>query len=318
MANLILVTGAAGFVGGYVLDALRAAGYEDDEVVAAMRAEDAARTGTRNAIALDITDRTSTDEIIGALRPTAIIHLAAIAAPLEASQAPRRAWDVNFTGVMNVAEAALRERPDTRFVFAGSSEAYGGSFLAHERIKEDAALAPRNIYGATKAAADIYLGQLAASGANIVRFRPFNHTGKGQSPDFVAPAFARQIAMIERGAQPPTIKVGNLDALRDFLDVRDVARAYVAGLDEDIARPGSVFNLATGDPVKIGDVLAMLIRETRMPIAIEQEASRMRANEIPRASGDTTHARETLRWGPTVPLAMTLRAVLDDWRARLA
>src|SRR5262249_2343106 len=147
------------------------------------------------------------------LRPDAILHLASIAAPAEAARDPRRCLDVNVTGTFNVAQAALKHAPGATFVFIGSSEAYGASFNHQTApLDEAAALLPLNMYGTSKAAADLLVAQVAREGLHTVRLRPFNHTGAGQSPDYVVSAFAKQIALIERGLQEPVIRVGNLEA----------------------------------------------------------------------------------------------------------
>ena len=141
-------------------------------------------------------------------------------------------------------------------LFVSSSDAYGGSFRAALRVTEDTPLAPMNVYSATKAAADLALGSMAVRGLRVVRLRSFNHTGPGQSAQFAVAAFARQIARIGAGLQPPSLRVGNLDTWRDFLDVRDVCRGYVACIAQrDTLAPGTILNLASGQPRRIGDVL---------------------------------------------------------------
>ena len=144
--------------------------------------------------------------------------------------------------------------PQARFVFVSSSEVYGSSFNEAPSVPlfETAALKPMSVYGATKAAADIMIGQMAHEGLKCVRFRPFNHTGPGQTEAYVVPAFARQLAEIAAGLKPPVISVGNLHAWRDFLDVRDVVRAYAdATIAETPEAYGKAFNLASGRPRQI-------------------------------------------------------------------
>lgn len=308
----ILVTGAAGFVGGYAIAALREA-YPSAEIIPA------GLGGGPESLAFDISDANAARDAIKAAKPTDILHLAAISDPSVAGASPRAAWDINFTGVMNITEAALARDPSTRIVFAGSSECYGASFrTASGPIKESAALEPLNVYGATKAAADIYLGQLASAGASIVRFRPFNHTGPGQAPSFVAPAFATQIAAIEAGAQTPSIKVGHLDVDRDILDVRDVVRAYAMAFDcvVDSVRP-AVMNLSTGAPVKIRRMLEILLGLSDRKITIEPDPARIRSNEIQSIAGDSARAAAILGWKPQIALEQTLKDLLDDCRQRV-
>ena len=181
-----------------------------------------------------------------------------------------------------------------------------------------AAPAPTNTYGATKAAADLAVGALAAEGLRAVRLRPFNHTGPGQSEAFVVPAFARQVARVAAGLQPPVLQVGALDPFRDFLDVRDVCDAYVACLQRaDALEPGVILNLASGVPRRIGDVLDDLLRLAGVQARPETGAALLRPADIPMACGDATLARHLLDWAPRIAWEDTLRDVLADWRTRV-
>ena len=174
------------------------------------------------------------------------------------------------------------------------------------------------VYAATKAAADLALGALAGQRLRVVRLRPFNHTGPGQSADLVIPAFARQVARIAAGLQPPVLEVGNLDTWRDFLDVRDVCAAYVACIDRRATLPpGSILNIGSGRPRRIGDVLAELMTLARVTAEVRVETSRTRGNDVRRTVADAGRARALLGWAPAVPLARTLADVLDDWRQRI-
>lgn len=307
----VLLTGASGFVGGYVHRLLMERAGGRPIVV----------YGALNNTGFDLTDRQATDDAVRALRPAAIIHLAAIAAPRQAHADPRRAWDVNLTGTMNLAEAVMRHVPDARFIHAGSSEAYGASFNGRQGapITEDVALNPVNTYAASKAAADLMIGQMSHDGLRAIRFRPFNHTGPGQADIFVVPAFARQIAEIVVNDAEAVIRVGNLEAQRDFLDVRDVARAYVdAALGAGEWRPGLVFNLSSGTPRSIGSLLNALIAASGRSITVEQDPDRMRTNDLPIAVGANNAAAVHLNWRPEIDFATTLVDVLGDWKMRVA
>ena len=261
----------------------------------------------------DITDRAQVDEIIRRVSPSVVIHLAAISAVPQAREAPRRAWDVNLYGTMNLAEAVLKHCPQARFIFVSSSEVYGGALQVRDgALDETAPLDPLNAYAAAKAAADLMLGQMAREGLNAIRVRPFNHTGPGQTERFVIPAFAAQIARIEAGTQEPVIRVGNLDARRDFLDVRDVADAYLRlALSPRSFEPGLVLNLASGTGRRIGDILDQLVALARVSIRVETDPSRLRASETPFAVADASRIRELLGWKPLIPWSTTLADVLD-------
>ena len=300
----ILVTGASGFVGRHLLAAL-ARSYEGAILATEpfdVCDEEAARTAVRDAA------------------PDSCVHLAGITAVGQAREKPDRAWQVNLHGTLNLARAVLAHAPDCRFLLISSAEAYGASFRTGGKLDETAPLAPMNTYAATKAAADLAIGAMVTEGLQAIRLRPFNHTGPGQTDAFVVPAFARQLARIAAGLQPPVMRVGALDPARDFLDVRDVCAAYAACLLQPNTRlpPGTILNLASGTPRRIGDVLAEMCWIAGIDAEIEPESGRLRPSDIPVACGDSGLARELLGWSPVIPWDQTLRDVLDDWRARIA
>jgi len=298
----ILVTGADGFVGRHLLPALRTA----------------FPAATLLTDPFDVTDPASVDAAIGSGQPDAAVHLAAVAAIPAARHDPGRAWQVNLLGTLNVAQAVLHRVPGCTLLFASSADTYGASFRAGTPLNEDALLAPLNTYGATKAAADLALGAMAAEGLRVLRVRPFNHTGPGQSAEFVVAAFAEQVARVAAGLQPPVLRVGALDPLRDFLDVRDVCTAYAACLARaDALAPGTVLNLASGQPRRVGDVLAALMAAAGVQAEVATDAGRLRPTDIPVAAGNAALARRLLEWAPAIPWEQTLADVLADWRARV-
>lgn len=303
----LMITGANGFVGRKVTEAVR--GHEGLDLVDFIDEQ----TGTSP----DIADASAVERAVLAAQPDRVLHLAAIAAPRQAQADASRAWAVNFSGTLNLAQALIKHRPEARLVWSGSSEAYGASFNRGPLpLSETSALEPANVYGATKAAADIALGQLGRSGAlDTVVLRPFNHTGAGQAADYVVPAFAAQIAAIEKGEQEPVLKVGNLDALRDFLDVEDVVALYIAALLAEGRIGGEAYNVSTGKPVRIGDLLEGLLSEARVKIAVETDPARYAPNAVPVASGNPDKARERFGWMPKIPIETTLKSVLEGLRA---
>lgn len=310
----IIITGSSGFVGHWLLKALHE--KNDDKKIKIV-------TLGRNENCdynVDIVDRSSLDHIIQTVQPTAIIHLAAIAAPMFAHENKSLTWSVNLQGTLNIADSVLSNKPDCRMIFSGSSEAYGRSFAKTKghSITEDAALEPMSTYGATKAAADIALSQMYYDGLRSVRFRPFNHTGPGQSDAYVTSAFALQIANIMQGKSAAEIKVGNLQACRDFLDVRDVVQAYKqAALDLDKNIDGMVFNLSSGLARPIQSILDILIEKSGLEIKVLQDPDRMRPVGIETAYGNAEAAYKHLGWKPIIPFLETITDVLDDWQHRL-
>lgn len=298
----ILVTGASGFVGGHLMPALAAA-FPGAALL----------TPT-----FDVQDRAQVEDAVRAASPDVCIHLAAVSAIGAAQKAPDHAWKVNFHGTINLGWALSRCASDCQLLFVSSADAYGASFKSGQMLNEDAPLAPMNIYAETKAAADLVLGGMAAQGLRVVRLRPFNHTGPGQSTQFVVAAFALQIARIAAGLQDPVLQVGNLETWRDFLDVRDVCAAYIACIHKhDILAPGTIINLASGQARRVGDVLADLAALAGVEVEIQVDSSRVRDTDIRMARGDATRAHELLGWFPVIPWEQTLRDVLDECRSRL-
>jgi len=299
----ILLTGAGGFVGGHLIDTLR-------------RTHPEARL---HADPFDITDPAATEAAVAAARPDACVHLAAISAVPAARREPDLAWQVNLHGTLNLAAAIRAQVPHCLFVFISSADAYGASFRAGVPVDEAAPLAPLNTYAATKAAADLAVGAMAAEGLRAIRLRAFNHTGPGQSDAFALPAFAHQMALIAAGRQAPVLRVGALDPQRDFLDVRDVCAAYAACLDAGAAlAPGTILNIASGTPRRLGEVLARMLTLAGIEARIETDAARLRPTDIPVAIGNAASARRLLGWHPVIPWDETLSAVLADWRNRIA
>jgi GDP-4-dehydro-6-deoxy-D-mannose reductase len=238
------------------------------------------------------------------------VHLAGIAVPTQASADPVEAVRVNVLGTATVL-TALEQLPKTRLVLASSADVYG----APDRVPvdEQAPLRPGNVYSATKVAAEALARELAARhGAPIVILRPANQNGPRQHPGLAASAFAKQIAEAEAGIAEPLVRHGRLDAERDFLDVRDMARAYTAALD--LGESGT-FNVGTGQAVAIAEILEMLIGLARIPVRAELDPSRVRGGEPTRIALDSTRFRQKTGWSPRIALADSLRDTLDFWRS---
>jgi GDP-4-dehydro-6-deoxy-D-mannose reductase len=233
-----------------------------------------------------------------------------------ASTDPLANWRANLMGTIALAEAVRSHSGHCRFVLASSAEIYGLSFRAVAPLDEAALLLPANPYAASKAACDLAVGELALRGLDAVRLRAFNHTGAGQSASFVVASFARQIARIEAGQQAPVMQVGALDRWRDFLDVRDVCAAYIAALETGSAS-GGIYNIASGTPRRVGDILDALIARSGVTPVVEVEPVRLRPTDVERVAGSAARAARVLGWTPMVPWDETLDVVLNDWRGRI-
>ncbi|WP_374829635.1 GDP-mannose 4,6-dehydratase [Paenochrobactrum pullorum] len=306
----ILITGASGFVGQYLQKELQTRALEDDIALFPSSHMNS------NELSADITDYAQVLSLIHHCQPTAIIHLAAIAAPQIAQANYRLAFDVNVAGTINIAQAILNLSPETKLIHAGSSECYGRSFMdmSATGIEESAPLQPQNIYSTTKMAADILLQQLHHQGLRAVRFRPFNHTGAGQADLYVASAFAKQIAAITLKQQQPVIKVGNLEPKRDFLDVRDIVRAYAdAAISDDNSLNGEAYNLSTGRPIQIQTILQELIHFCPERVEISVDKTRWREADIHIVSGNPQKVKKTLNWQAEINLSETLSHLYEDW-----
>jgi len=308
----VLVTGAAGFVGRHMLRAF-ADTLPQARVIATALGEQS------GFLKLDVTDASATDALIAREHPDVCVHLAGITAVPIARRDPQRAWTVNLDGTLHLARAIVAHAPKAVLLFVSSADVYGGSFRSGVPLDETASPDPLNTYAATKAAADLALGAMAAEhGLRCIRVRAFNHIGPGQAPDFALPAFARQVALIEAGRQPPVLRTGDLSPRRDFLDVRDVCRAYSLCLEhaEDLP-PGTVLNLASGISRQVGDALNELLALARVPVSMEPDPALMRPSDVKSAIGDASLARKLLGWAPRIPWEQTLQDVLDDWRHRI-
>jgi GDP-4-dehydro-6-deoxy-D-mannose reductase len=313
----LLITGAGGFVGRHLLPILKAA-FPTAALIAAVRPENGEwpTFDRADVVPFDLLKLTELDELIARLKPDGLVHLAAQASVAASFTDPVASWRANLLGTVALAEAVAHHVPHCRFVLASSAEIYGLSFHAPAPLTEGALLRPANPYAASKAGCDLAIGEMALRGLDAVRIRAFNHTGAGQSDSFVVAAFARQIAQIEFGKQEPVLRVGALDRWRDFLDVADVCSAYTAALAAN-STSGAIYNISSGVPRRIGDILEAMLAQSSIEPRIQVEAQRLRPSDVERTVGDSRLAQQELGWMPAVPWDDTLRTVLDDWRGRI-
>lgn len=308
-ASKVLVTGADGFVGRRLIAAM------------AQRRPDWLITpagGPFGPGGLDVADADAVTAWVRRVQPDIVVHLAAVAAVTDAVRDPRLTWQVNLGGALNMVLALQAHAPAAHLLFVSSAEVYGESLNGAAMVDERALLQPVNPYAASKAAADILVRQAAATGLSATVARPFNHTGPGQGEAFVAPNFAGQVARIERGRQPPVIWVGSLDDERDFLDVDDVVDAYMLMIDRraELGR-GTVLNVASGAPARVGDILDRLLSLSTAKIEVKVDPQRLRPSSIRRVVGDASRLR-ALGWTPRIALSDTLQAVLEEKRREAA
>jgi GDP-4-dehydro-6-deoxy-D-mannose reductase len=299
-----LVTGAAGFVGRWLVRELVSAGH----TVFATSLEGVAAEGAPAGatwLPLDVTRDASVREAMEHATPDAVFHLAGQASVGDSFADPLGTWEVNATGTVRVACALPR---GARLLLAGSAEVYGMVPEAEQPIGEDRRLRPGNPYAAAKAAAEMGALQAGRSGrVEVLVARAFNHTGPGQDTRFALPSFARQLAQIRAGNSAPLLRVGNLSARRDLLDVRDVVRAYSRLMEA--GRPGEVYNVASGEARTMQSVVEALVELSGTDAAIEVDPERVRPVDVPLLLGDASRLR-ALGWAPTVPFRQTLQDLL--------
>lgn len=306
-APRVVIIGAGGFVGTHLVSILHAA-LGCDAVVALSRDD------------LDVCDGIAVDDMLMHHAPTHLVNLAGLAAPAAAMRAGHAAWALHATAAEDLGRRMLACMPEAWLIHVGSGLAYGRTALHGQPVTEVELMDPIDTYGKSKAAGDIALGELAKEGLRVVRMRPFNHTGAGQTVDFVVPAFAAQIARIEVGRQAPVLDVGNLDAARDFLHVTDVAEAYRAVIDTTLAAPkaiapGTAFNIASGQSVVIHDILNRLCALSDVEIEIQADSARQRPSDLPCLLGNAAALTQATGWLPRKSVDDALHDVLSAQRS---
>ena len=304
----VLVTGAAGFVGAWAVRALLAEGHAVFAASQDGRPAPGAEPGAQ-WVPLEVTDDASVRAAMQAARPEAVLHLAGQASVGDSFADPLGTWRVNATGTLRVACALP---PGARLLLAGSAEAYGAVPEAEQPIREERALRPTNPYAASKAAAEMAALQAGADGrAQVVVARSFNHTGPGQDVRFALPSFARQLAAIRAGQAEPLLRVGNLSARRDLLDVRDVVRAYLRLMEA--GEPGQVYNVCSGEARTMREVVDELVELSGTGARVEVDPARVRPVDVPLLLGDNARLR-ALGWTRAIPFRDTLSDLLE-WEA---
>jgi GDP-4-dehydro-6-deoxy-D-mannose reductase len=315
-----LITGITGFAGSHLAEYLLSRG--DSEVHGTIRwrsrTENITQLGDRiTTHVCDIRDATAMYELIRDVRPDRIYHLAAQSFVPMSWVAPADTITTNVIGQTNIFEAIRAVGCSTRVQIAGSSEEYGMVLPEEAPIKESNPLRPLSPYAVSKVAQDLMGYQYHQSyGMHIVRTRGFNHTGPRRGDVFVTSNFAKQIAEIEKGRQAPVLHVGNLDAIRDFTDVRDTVVAYYLALER--GQPGDVYNVATGKGYKIREMLDILLSFSTVKIEARPDPKRMRPSDVELLLGDATKLRKETGWELKYKFEQTMKDLLDYWRARTA
>ena len=315
----VLITGITGFVGSHLAEWLLANQSVDvyGTVRVRSRMEHLSNVADRvHLIECELRDAVSVQHLIDDVRPDRIFHLAAQSFVPTSWNSPEDTLMNNILGEVNLFEAVRHSGHPCRMQIACSSEEYGMVYESETPIKEENPLRPLSPYGVSKVAQDLLGYQYHQSyGLHVVRTRTFNHEGPRRGEAFVLSNFAKQIADIEAGNRNPVLWVGNLEAIRDFTDVRDIVRAYWLALSH--CEPGSVYNIGSGKAIRIRDALNQLLALSTTKIEVQTDPARMRPSDVQVLHCDATRFREKTGWEPLVPLEDTLQDMLDYWRERV-
>ena len=316
MTEKVLITGADGFVGRHLASFL--ADKEGAEVLGLdLDQPKFVQPWDRCDYGLcDVQDRDKVFSYIEGFSPDYVFHMAAQSSVRYSWEEPQLTYDIALKGQANVLDALRAVELDAVVHIACSAEEYGRVKEEDLPIKEDHPLRPASPYALSKVMQDyhaVFCHQ--AYGTRVIRTRAFNMTGPGQAPQFVVSDFARQIAEIEAGEREAVIRVGNLEARRDFADVRDLVGAYWLLVRNGV--PGEVYNVCSGCDHSIREILDMLLTFSKVPIRVEVDPTRMRKADIPVLRGDNSKMTEVVDWAPVCALGKTLEDVLDWWREEL-
>ena len=311
MASSVLVTGAAGFVGSHLLELLA----QDNVEIAAWQ-----RPATKPLLdfggvhwaTVELQNRDEVHAAIKALKPSQVYHLAGVPHVGDSWSHTRETFAGNVLGTHHLFEALRRNGLAPRVLVTSSATVYTP---ADRALTEDDEALPNNPYGTSKLAQEmVALRAWQDDGIPALIARAFNHIGPRQSPSFLAPSIAKQIAEIEKGRLEPVLKVGNLEPKRDIMDVRDTVKAYRAMMRS--ARPGLVYNVCSGQPVAVRHLMQLFIDHARVPVRVEQDPARFRPNDTPLIVGNCSRLQTDTGWVPTVPLDQTVEDLLAYWRSQ--
>lgn len=315
----VLITGITGFTGSHLAEFLLAKGNIEVHGIERWRSKTENIEHIRNKIILhecDIRDASSVRKSLEEIKPDRIFHLAAQSFVPTSWSSPAETLSTNIIGQLNIFEGCLQIGINPRILLACSSEEYGLVYENELPITENNPLRPLSPYGVSKVGQDLLGYQYFMSyKLHIIRTRAFNHSGPRRGEVFVCSNFAKQVAEIEKGKREPIIYVGNLEAKRDFTDVRDTVKGYWLTLEKGEA--GDVYNICAQKAYSIKELLNMLLAKTKLEIKIKQDPARMRPSDVPVLLGDCSKFMKKTGWCPTIPFEKTLEDLLNYWRERI-
>jgi GDP-4-dehydro-6-deoxy-D-mannose reductase len=305
-----LITGADGFVGGYLSEYLL---NQNIDVYGTHLKENKSLNSKIKHLKMDVTKKEEVKQVLELVNPDYIYHLAAQSSAAISWQNPQLTMEININGTLNLLETIRELKINPRIILIGSSEEYGYVKPEDIPVNENQDLRPGNPYAISKIAQNM-IGELYVKAYNmdIIMVRAFNHIGPKQSEVFVASDFAKRIAEIEKGVIEPVLFVGNLEAERDFTDVRDIVRAYY--LLSQKGKKGEIYNVGSGKSYKIQYILDTLLSLSHCKIEIKSDPNRMRPSDVPIIQCDNTKLVELTSWSPKYQIEKTLEDILNYWR----
>ena len=306
-----LIIGGAGFVGSYLAKQIE---YENKFIpVVTKLPNESLDLGNIEVLNLNILNIEEIKRLLNQIRPMAIFHLAAQSSVALSWENPGLTVDINIKGSLNLLDAIRSLDYKPRILMIGSGEEYGFVLPESVPIKEDTALHPGNIYAATKSTQNM-ISYIYFKGydMDIMSVRAFNHIGPGQLENFVISNFCKQVSDIEKGKQEPKIVTGNIEARREFTDVRDVVRAYTALIDRGTA--GETYNVGTGDARKISEFLNIIISKSKVNVDTAVDVKRLRPADVPIIEADISKINKETGWKPQISIEQSIEDILEYWR----
>jgi len=298
----LIITGAAGFVGTLAAEYFKVQ-YPEDKIVC---------VDVRGDTCLDLTDKKAVLDLVREVKPSRILHLAGISSVGVSLKEPALTLETNITSFINILEAVRTENLPTKIILVSSSDVYGPSDNGNNPKLETDSLNPASPYAASKAALELIARQYAVHfGKKVIIARPFSHTGAGQSDTFVLPSIAKKLVSIKKKNGDPVIYTGNIEVERDFLDVKDVIRAYHLLFEK--GRTGEIYNICSGGAVPIRWMLEEMVEMCGIKVEVRTDAGLTRKNDIPILVGSNTKLCNETGWQQTIPLQDTLRSLIDYW-----
>lgn len=311
----VLITGAVGFVGNYLIEHLKKQNLY--EIYGTKLLFEKEQDNNINYLNLDIKNKEEVEKVISDVKPDIIFHLAAQSSVKMSWENPVETINININGTINLLESVKNNNPKCVILLIGSSEEYGTSIKGHDDIKEDTICMPENIYAISKYAIE-HIGKTyhKAYGMNIIMTRSFNHIGPRQSSTFVVSDFCKQVALIEENQTlPKVIEVGNLEAYRDFTDVRDIVKAYTLLITKGI--PGEIYNVGSGKSYQISSIITKILKNTDENIEVKVNQNKFRPIDIPKITANIDKLKNDTSWNQEYSIDETIKDTLGYWRQKV-